>query len=229
MVFNKPVTRPSGVRGKSSDVNPAQAAAARRAAEKQNKTDSVRQQNYIVIVLFMIVMVVMLVYTVANPKKNFAETPAIDESAILVHNGANYRYKQGSNKFFEDKMISELKSMFDVSLSDTTNMPQCKSGEESEKKLVEVPDSYDWRKAHPGCVQHDAVMPTNCSASHITATMSAMSDHICAGSGTNLTVALSSQEVLDCPKGSRHCKGGSVNHVLSWGKRKGFIAEECYE
>ena len=53
------------------------------------------------IVLFAVVMVVMLFYTVMNPKKNFAETPAVDESAILVHNGANFRYKQGSNSFFE--------------------------------------------------------------------------------------------------------------------------------
>jgi hypothetical protein len=46
-------------------------------------------------------MVIMLIYTVANPKKNFAETPAVDESAILVHNGASYRYKQGPNDYFE--------------------------------------------------------------------------------------------------------------------------------
>ena len=53
------------------------------------------------IILFCITMVVMLIYTVMNPKKNFSETPAIDESAILVHNGASYRYKQGENSFFK--------------------------------------------------------------------------------------------------------------------------------
>jgi len=130
-------------------------------------------------VLFAIIMVVMLVYTVMNPKKNFAETPAIDESAILVHNGANYRYKQGTNAFFEDKMITELKTLFDVSLSDTTNLPACKSNDAEEKKKVEVPESYDWRKANPGCVQQNTEMPHGCSASHITSTLSAMSDHIC--------------------------------------------------
>jgi len=102
-----------------------------------------------VIVLFGIVMVVMLFYTVVNPKKNFAETLAIDESAILVHNGASYRYKQAPNEFFEDKMVSELKTMFDVSLSDTTNLPGCKSAEEK----TELPESYDWRKKFPGCTQ----------------------------------------------------------------------------
>ena len=76
-------------------------------------------------------------------------------------------------------MISDLKPLFDVSLSDTTNLPACKSSEEAEKKKVEVPDSYDWRKANPGCAQVDAVLPANCSASHVHATLSAVSDHIC--------------------------------------------------
>merc|ERR1711957_327286 len=109
------------------------------------------------------------------------------------------------------KNISELKQLFDVSLSDTTNLPACKSGEAEERKKTEVPTSYDWRKASP-----------------VESTLSAVSDHICAGSNRNHTVQLSGQEILDCPTGSRHCKGGSVNHVLSWGKRKGFIEKSCY-
>ena len=56
-------------------------------------------------------------------------------------------------------MISELKNLFDVSLSDTTNLPGCKSAEADEKKNTEVPDTYDWRKAHPGCLQQDARLP----------------------------------------------------------------------
>ena len=115
-----------------------------------------------------------------------------------------------------------------MSLSDTTNLPACKSGEAEERKKTEVPTSYDWRKAYPGCTQHVPTIPHNCSASHIESTLSAVSDHICAGSNRNHTVQLSGQEILDCPTGSRHCKGGSVNHVLSWGKRKGFIEKSCY-
>lgn len=115
-----------------------------------------------------------------------------------------------------------------MSLSDTTNLPKCKSGEEEEIKKTEVPSSFDWRKAYPGCTQYAPQIPHNCSASHIEATLSAMSDHICAGSNQNTTVRLSGQELLDCPKGTRNCKGGSVNHVLSWGKRKGFVEQSCY-
>jgi hypothetical protein len=42
---------------------------------------------------FVVVVVISIIYTILNPKVNFAETAVIDESAILVHNGASYRYK----------------------------------------------------------------------------------------------------------------------------------------
>lgn len=54
-----------------------------------------------------------------------------------------------------------------------------------------------------------------------------MQDHICQAT-KGQTVQLSAQEILDCSKGTRGCKGGSVNQVLSWGKRKGFVQERCY-
>lgn len=41
-------------------------------------------------------------------------------------------------------------------------------------------------------------------------------------------VRLSAQEVIDCDKGNYGCEGGYVTRALSWGKRKGFIPEECY-
>ena len=78
-----------------------------------------------------------------------------------------------------------------MSLSDTTNLPACKSGEPDEKKKTEVPSSYDWRKAYPGCTQYAPQIPHNCSASHVEATLSAVSDHICSGSNANVTVQLS--------------------------------------
>lgn len=46
--------------------------------------------------------------------------------------------------------------------------------------------------------------------------------------GSQKIVRLSPQEVLDCDKTSNGCKGGYVNRVLSWGKRRGFIPETCY-
>ena len=46
--------------------------------------------------------------------------------------------------------------------------------------------------------------------------------------GSQQIVRLSAQEVLDCDKTSESCKGGYVNRVLSWGKRRGFIPETCY-
>jgi hypothetical protein len=42
---------------------------------------------------FVAVVVISIIYTLLNPKVDFEATPAIDDSAILVHNGASYRYK----------------------------------------------------------------------------------------------------------------------------------------
>ena len=69
-------------------------------------------------------------------------------------------------------------------------------------------------------------MPKNCNAAYAYITLSTVSDHIC--QFTKNDVPLSAQEIIDCPKLGKGCKGGSVNQVLAWGKRKGFINERCY-
>jgi hypothetical protein len=46
--------------------------------------------------------------------------------------------------------------------------------------------------------------------------------------GSKQIVRLSAQEVLDCDHSSQGCKGGTANRVLTWGKRKGFVPEDCY-
>lgn len=39
---------------------------------------------------------------------------------------------------------------------------------------------------------------------------------------------LSTQEIISCDKANYQCDGGYVNRVLNWGKRKGFVPEECF-
>jgi cathepsin B len=116
-----------------------------------------------------------------------------------------------------------VKTLFGNSLSDTQNVPPCRSKETSEDQLL--PESYDWRLQFPHCVQ-EAVSQGNCSASYALATVSMVADRICQQS--NRTVKLSTQEVLSCDKGSYGCEGGYVTRTLNWGKRKGFIPEACY-
>jgi hypothetical protein len=65
----------------------------------------------------------------------------------------------------------------------------------------------------------------NCSASYAITTLSAVSDRICMAS--KKPIQLSSQEIIDCDKSNYHCAGGYVNRVLNWGKRKGFVPEQC--
>lgn len=65
-----------------------------------------------------------------------------------------------------------------------------------------------------------------CSSSYVHASLSAVEDRICmAGSKV---VRLSADEILECDASSSGCKGGTINRALAWGKRKGFIPEECY-
>jgi hypothetical protein len=68
---------------------------------------------------------------------------------------------------------------------------------------------------------------TNCSVSYAMAALSAVEDRICMGS--NNTVKLSTQEIIDCDVNQFGCDGGYVNKLLTWGKKKGFITEECME
>jgi hypothetical protein len=54
-----------------------------------------------VIGAFVAVCVAAVLYVLLNPKKSFAAMPVIDESQILVHNGAtNSAFQQGTNSFF---------------------------------------------------------------------------------------------------------------------------------
>ena len=100
-----------------------------------------------------------------------------------------------------------------------------------EEEEIDVPESYDWREAYPNCVQETQSIggPNggNCSASYAFATLSAVEDRICMGS--NVTVRLSAQEIVDCDSANFGCDGGYVNKVLNWGAKKGFITEECLD
>jgi len=94
---------------------------------------------------------------------------------------------------------------------------------------IELPESYDWREKYPQCVQpvQDIGAGFNCSSSYAMASLGVVEDRICMGS--NQTVRLSSQEIIDCDDNEFGCEGGYGNKVFTWGKKKGFISEECYE
>lgn len=115
--------------------------------------------------------------------------------------------------------------MFDQNLSDTKTVKVCESFRSI--STVSIPDSYDWRKENVKCNKKIKLMPHQCNSAYVTATLSTVQDHIC-GQVKHESVSLSAQEILDCPKASRGCKGGSVNSVFAWGKRKGFLPEVCY-
>ena len=92
---------------------------------------------------------------------------------------------------------------------------------------MEIPESYDWRVKYPNCVRESApLIDRTCASTYVHATLSAVEDRICMGS--QKIVRLSASEVLDCDHSSQGCKGGTANRVLTWGKRKGFVPEECY-
>lgn len=45
--------------------------------------------------------------------------------------------------------------------------------------------------------------------------------------GSNQTVKLSAQELISCDASQYGCEGGYANKALNWGRKKGFISEEC--
>lgn len=122
--------------------------------------------------------------------------------------------------------ISEAKSLFEQGLSDTQQLEPCRS---AQREDIIVPEAFDWRELHPECARESAnQIDKECPASYVETALSAVEDRVCAGSKGE-RVKLSRAEVLDCDKSSKACKGGTVNRPLTWGKRKGFITEECYK
>lgn len=92
-----------------------------------------------------------------------------------------------------------------------------------------MPESFDWRKENPECARESAPeIDRSCASSYVHTTLSAVEDRICKANKGAKQVKLSTQELIDCDKTSNGCKGGTVNRVLAWGKRKGFLSEECY-
>ena len=157
----------------------------------------------------------------------------IDDSQMLIHNGQGHQFKHGRNNLFEHKTLADAKQMFMSALSDTNNVNPCKTAkgvQGYEDEEIDVPESFDWREAYPKCVQpvmNIEQRGANCSASYAMAALSAVEDRICMSS--NNTVKLSAQELIDCDGNQFGCDGGYVNKLLTWGKKKGFITEECME
>ncbi len=119
--------------------------------------------------------------------------------------------------------MSNAKSLFGNSLSDTPTIAPCKTKDISDDMLI--PEKYDWREQFAHCVQ-PVKSQGNCSASYAVTALSMVADRICQQS--NKTVELSAQEIINCDKGNYGCEGGYVTRALNWGKRKGFIPEQCY-
>ncbi len=130
-------------------------------------------------------------------------------------------FKQGPNSFFEDWKLSDVKTLMSNALSDTPNIPPCKSGEDTE---TIIPEQYNWREQYPNCAQ-PVQNQGNCSAAYAVAVTSAVADRICTQSGT--PIRLSAQEVIDCDGANYGCNGGYATKALNWGKRKGFVEEKC--
>ena len=154
---------------------------------------------------------------------------------MMVHNGMGHQFKHGENDMFRGKTMADAKQMFMSALSDSNQLNTCKTAKKQDPQSdepemnIDLPESYDWRESYSQCVQPvmDIGADRNCSSSYAMATLSAVEDRICMAN--NKTLKLSSQEIIDCDDNQFECSGGYVNKVLQWGKKKGFIQEECME
>jgi len=65
----------------------------------------------------------------------------------------------------------------------------------------------------------------NCSSTYVLVATSTVADRIC--QQVKKPVRLSAQEIITCDRANYHCDGGYVTRALNWGKRKGYILDEC--
>ena len=137
-----------------------------------------------VIYVFCGICAIAVFLSILNPKQKFSDIMAVDEAAMLVHNGQGYQFKQGANDFFQTKTLADAKILFNSALSDSNQNSICKTskGVENEEE-IDLPESYDWRDAFPNCVQ---TVPSieignkgNCSSGYAFSTLSAAEDRIC--------------------------------------------------
>jgi len=154
------------------------------------------QKHFYVMYFFVAVCVLAVLYTFLAPKAKIGQKVIIDDAQIMIHNGQGHQFKHGKNSIFENKTISDVKTMFMSGLSDTNNVPNCRTSKAmSEEQVaneekIDVPDSYDWRDAYPQCVQPVySIGRANCSASYAMSSVSAVADRICMKA--NKTVSLS--------------------------------------
>lgn len=176
-----------------------------------------------------------VLYVILFPKQKLGELTIIDDSTILVHNGQGHQFTHGRNELFENKTFGDVRGMFFSGLSDTNSVNTCKSAKaQSEEQVadeeqIDVPEAFDWRDEYPQCVQEVLSIGAgmNCSSSYAIASLSSVADRICMGS--NNTVRLSAQEIIDCDTANNGCDGGYVNKVFNFGMKKGFVTEDCHE
>jgi len=71
--------------------------------------------------------------------------------------------------------MSNAKTLFQNALSDTANVPPCKTKDDDE---TIIPERYDWREVFPNCTQ-PVLNQGNCSASYALSALSAAADRIC--------------------------------------------------
>jgi len=150
---------------------------------RESKKDP-KANHMSVIYGFMGICAIAVLLSIFSPKQKFSNINAIDESAILVHNGNNYQFKQGSNSFFLHKTLADAKELFTSALSDSNKNSMCRTSKGAHKDGdldITLPESYDWRTQYSVCVQPVMNIGTiaNCSSSYSYATLSTAEDRIC--------------------------------------------------
>ena len=80
-----------------------------------------------VIYVFCGICAIAVFLSILNPKQKFSDIMAVDEAAMLVHNGQGYQFKQGANDFFQTKTLADAKILFNSALSDSNQNSICKT------------------------------------------------------------------------------------------------------
>jgi cathepsin B len=91
-----------------------------------------------------------------------------------------------------------------------------------------LPAVYDARGEHAKCFASGFIVDAkNCSSSYAVAAARTLGLRFCIANPSEDVVLLSAQQILSCDKGSKGCKGGSVDGVWKYIEERGLYPEDC--
>jgi hypothetical protein len=212
-----------------ADLDPEMKERARKAVAQHSKKkeDLLDKYSYhIVFGVLIVLLLVALVNTFWKSGPDVYTTLVNDQAYIDKLNSKGLSFKVGPTKMFEGYTLVDAKKTINVQSSNKQQLYKCNP----QGKETIIPESYNFRTAHPQC-QRAIYSQGNCSSSYAISAATTISDRHC-----QQTFEKDDYQPLDvsphtpvfCDKFiNMQCKGGYISRTLDFAKLYGLVDTTC--